>query len=82
MRFPCYVLALADTDVIEHAKSFDQKRIHLKTLLSGNMNRFHISVDNRRSGINENDTSGIRNNAISLTNKFLTMLLCVCLVIY
>lgn len=43
-----YVLAVADTDVIGHVKYFDQKCIHLKALLRGNMKFFHISMDSRQ----------------------------------
>ena len=70
MHFPCYDLALADTDVSEHANCFDHKRKHLKTLFSGNMKPFHVSVDNMQNRINKNDPSAVRDNAISLTNKF------------
>ena len=70
MHFPCYDLALADTDVIEHANCFDQKRKHLKILFSGNMKSCHVSVDNMQNRINKNDPRAVRDNAISLTNKF------------
>ena len=70
MYFPCHDLAVADTDVTEHANRLDQKRIHLKTLFSGNMKPFHVRVvDNMRNCINKNDPSAVSDNAISLTNK-------------
>ena len=54
--------------LLTHVKCFDQKRIHLKTLFRGNI-CFHISMDNRQSRINVNDSNTIMTEQRNQFNK-------------